>query len=222
MSGTDGSQARPAPPRLTSRSGDRSRTAAAAFCLMVCLTIATVALGAKLAMADRAPVAVHADREAEANTTLVARFYAEVWNGGRLTGLADYIANDHAYHDPSSPATPAGPDGVAQRVAALRRVFPDLALTLDDVAAQGDRVTVRFTAHGTQRGTFLGAAGTDRTIEATGIAVHRLVDGQIAETWVSWDTFGIAQQVGLVLLPVAALGEWEGAPGRGQRGFEPY
>jgi hypothetical protein len=49
-------------------------------------------------------------------------------------------------------------------------------------------VVVRFTVRGTHRGTFLGAEGTGRAVELTGIAVHRVVDRQIAETWVNWDT----------------------------------
>jgi steroid delta-isomerase-like uncharacterized protein len=191
----------------------RSRMAAAAFCLMVGLTVAALAaLGAELALAYRAPVAAHDDWEAEANAALVARFYAEVWNGGRLTNLADYVAEEHAYHDPSDPDAPSGPEGVAQTVAALRRAFPDLALTLDDVAMQADRVVVRLTARGTHRGTYLGAEGTGRAVETTGFAVHRVVDRQITETWVSWDTFGVAQQIGLVLLPVSVLRDWEAAP----------
>jgi steroid delta-isomerase-like uncharacterized protein len=177
-----------------------------------------------LALAYRAPVAPNADWEAEADAALVARFYAEVWNGGRSTNLADYVADEHAYHDPFTPAAPVGAAGVAQVVAGLRAAFPDLGLTLDDVAAQGDRVVVRFTARGTHRGTFLGAKGTGRAVEMTGIAVHRVADRQIAETWVSWDTFGLALQVGLVLVPVSALGGddgWEGAPSPDQPG-EPH
>jgi steroid delta-isomerase-like uncharacterized protein len=224
VTGTGGSQARPAPPRLAHSSGGRSRTAAAAFCLLVCLTVAALAaVGAELALAYRTPVAAHTDWEAEANVALVSRFYAEVWTGGRLTNLADYVADDHAYHDPSNMAL-SGPKGVAEVVAGLRAAFPDLALTLDDVAAQGDRVVVRFTARGTHRGTFLGAEGTGRAVEMTGIAVHRIAYRQIAETWASWDTFGMAQQVGLFLVPATALGGgdgWEGAPSPDQHG-KPY
>ena len=222
MNGTGGSQARPAPPRLAHARGGRSRTAAAAFCLLVCLTVAALAaVGAELALAYRAPVAAPADWEAEADAALVARFHAEVWNGGRLTNLADYVADEHAYHDPFAPAAPVGPEGVAQVVAGLRAAFPDLTVTLDDVAARGDRVVVRFTARGTHRGTFLGAEGTGRAVELTGIAVHRVADAQIAETWASWDTFGLAQQVGLFLVPATALGGgdgWEGAPSPDQHG----
>lgn len=212
-------------PRPGHLSGTRSRTAAGAFCLLVCLTIAALAtVAAELALDSRAPVAALPSREAEVNEALVRRFYAEVWNGGRLTNLADYVADEHAYHHPFPAAAPVGPAGVAAVVADLRAAFPDLTLTLDDVEAQGDRVVVRFTARGTHRGTFLGAEGTGRAIEMTGIAIHRIADGKIAETWANWDTFGLTEQVGLFVVPATALGGgdgWEGAPIPDQRG-KPY
>ncbi len=106
-----------------------------------------------------------------------------------------------------------GPDGVIELVAALRRVFPDGTVAVDDVVAQGDLVAVRFTARGTQRGEILGAEATGRAVAVTGVAVHRVAYRQIVETWVSWDTYGLAQQVGLFLLPAPADGSWDGAPG---------
>jgi len=208
-------QARSTPSNLIRPSGGRS-TRAAAVCLLAVLTAAVfAALGAELVLAYRTPPLAPAqtDWTAEDNADLVARFYAEVWNGGKRTLMALYIANDHSFHDPATPEVPAGPDGVAQIVAGLRQTFPDLALTLDDVVARGDRVVVRFTARGTHRGMFLGAEGTGVAVTVTGVAVHRIADAQIAETWLNWDTFGVAQQVGLFMVPLSALGEWEGAPG---------
>jgi steroid delta-isomerase-like uncharacterized protein len=183
---------------------------------MVALTaIALAALGAELALAYRAPAATRGDWEAKANEALVARFYAEVWTGGRWAFTEQFVATDHAYRDVTEPNVPVGPAGVAQVVATLRRAFPDLALTLDDVVATGDLVAVRFTARGTHRGTILGAEGSEHVVAVSGVAIHRVVDRQIAETWVSWDTLDLAWQVGLVLVPVSALGGddgWEGAP----------
>jgi steroid delta-isomerase-like uncharacterized protein len=195
---------------------------AVACCLLTVLSVAALAaVGAELALAYRAPTAAAESWQTRTNVKLVTRFYADVWNGGRATGAAAFVADDHTYHDPTAQAVPHGPAGVAQVVGEVRRVFPGLVLTLDDVVGQGERVVVRFTAHGAHRDTWLGAAGTERAVATTGIAVHRVDDGQIAETWVSWDTFGLALQVGLVLLPVSALGGeagWEGAAAPVQRG----
>jgi steroid delta-isomerase-like uncharacterized protein len=189
---------------------------AVACCLLTVLSVAALAaVGAELALAYRAPTVAADAWQTRTNVKLVTRFYADVWNGGRATDTDAFVADDHRYHDPTAPAVPRGPAGVVQAVGALRRIFPDLVLSLDDVVGQGDRVVVRVTARGTHRGTWLGAAGTERVVALTGIAVYRIVDGQIVETWVSWDTFGLAMQVGLVVVPVVALGGadgWDAAP----------
>jgi steroid delta-isomerase-like uncharacterized protein len=191
--------------------------------LTILSVFALAAVGAEWASADRAPIVAADSWQTRANEALVTRYYVAVWNGGRLTDAETFVADDHLYHDPTAPAA-RGPAGVVQVVAEMRRVFPDLALTVDDVAGEGDRVAVRFTARGTHRGRWLGAEDTGRVVAITGIAVHRVVDGRIAETWVNWDALGLAMQVGLVVVPVAALGDedgWEGAPGPTTRG-RPY
>jgi steroid delta-isomerase-like uncharacterized protein len=188
---------------------------------MAALTVvALTAVGAELALAYREPVAAPADWEAEANAALVTRFYAEVWTGGRTTRVAHFVAADHVYHDPTNPDMAPGPAGVVEVVTALRRAFPDLVLTLADVVATGDRVAVRITARGTHRGAILGAEATERAVTVTGVAILRVVDRQIAETWISWDTFDLALHVGLVMVPISTL-DWEGAPS-GERSMQPH
>jgi hypothetical protein len=61
-------------------------------------------------------------------------------------------------------------------------------------------------------------------VTVSGVAILRVVDRQIAETWVSWDTLDLALHVGLVLVPVSALdgGDgWESAP-IGERPGHPH
>jgi hypothetical protein len=87
-------------------------------------TAALTAVGAELALAYRAPVAAHGDREAEINAALITRFYAEVWNGDRLVQTGQLVATDHVYHDPDAPDVAAGVAGVVEIVAGLRLVTP--------------------------------------------------------------------------------------------------
>ncbi len=197
--------------------GSGSAPAKVVFWLMTGLTaVALAALGTELALAGWAPAGEPDDRATEANAARVVGFFDEVWAGGNLRRIGEFVAVDHVYHDPANPAVAAGVGGVAGVVAALRTAFPDLAFTLDDVVGQEGRVAVRFTMRGTHRGDVLGAEGTDRVVTVTGVAVFRLAHRMIVETWVAWDTFGLAQQVGLFLVPAWALGDWEGAPGRSQ------
>jgi predicted ester cyclase len=79
--------------------------------------------------------------------------------------------------------------------------MPDLRVTIDDMIAEGDRVALRWTTSGTQRGaldTPLGVAPpSNRPVSIPGINIFRIAGGKIAEEWIVWDTLGSAQQVGL-------------------------
>jgi hypothetical protein len=57
----------------------------------------------------------------------------------------------------------------------------------------------------------LGAEGTEREVALTVVAILSVVDRQIAETWVGWDTLDLAWQVGLVVVPIPTV-DWVGAP----------
>jgi predicted ester cyclase len=49
------------------------------------------------------------------------------------------------------------------------------------LVAEGDYVVERFTASGTHRGEFMGAAPTNRTVAMPGINIFRLRDSKIVE-----------------------------------------
>ena len=44
----------------------------------------------------------------------------------------------------------------------------------------------------------MGIAPTNKQVTVTGMEVHRLVDGKIAEVWVEWDALGLMQQLGAI------------------------
>jgi steroid delta-isomerase-like uncharacterized protein len=75
--------------------------------------------------------------------------------------------------------------------------FPDLAHTLEDIVADGDRVAVRTTSTGTHRGTFLGHAPTGRAFRAAALSVYHVEDGAIHEVWEVFDTLDMLRQLGL-------------------------
>jgi hypothetical protein len=61
-------------------------------------------------------------------------------------------------------------------------------------------------------------------VQITGFAMLRVANGRIMETWVEWDTFDLAMQIGLVVVPVSSLCESgcsDGAPHSSQPG-RPY
>ena len=95
------------------------------------------------------------------------------------------VAADHVGHLPIGDHY--GPEGVRIDVAAYRAAFPDLSVTLEDLLADGDKVVRRFTLRGTHRHPFLGVPATREPVVLRGIAIDRLVDARLVESWVQID-----------------------------------
>lgn len=107
------------------------------------------------------------DGDAENNKLVFAVVVRQIFNQGNLA-----LADDLVAQDVTSNGAPVGRDGFKALVKHLRAVAPDLSLTVDDVATQGDRVV----AHVTQMG---GGASERRVIVLT------IEDGMVREYW-SW------------------------------------
>lgn len=132
------------------------------------------------------------------NKAVFRRYFEEVLNAGNLVLIDDLIARSYVSHYPTGYDFGGGPDGVKQIVSAVRRGFPDVHFTVEDVIAEGDKVVGRWTFRGTHQGDFMGILPTGRKVSVMGIAIYRIARGKIAEAWVAWDSLGLLQQLGAV------------------------
>ena len=132
----------------------------------------------------------------EANKALVRRFFDEVMNEGRLDVVDEIFAPEYVNRHAHPGQTP-GPEGVRQLVTNVRRAFPDLEETVDDLVAEGDCVALRLTLRGTHKGPFRGVAGTGRRVEVMGMAIVRVEDGRIPEGWFFFDRDAMWEQLGV-------------------------
>ena len=141
----------------------------------------------------------------ETNKTVSRRFFEEAFGKGNLNVLDEIIAPDHVNNGPGAlPELPTGPDGAKKLVTVYRNAFPDIRFTIEDQIAEGDQVVTRWTADGTHQGELIGIPPTNKTSTVTGIAVDRIVNGKIAETWGIFDQFGMMQQLDIISMPEAA------------------
>jgi steroid delta-isomerase-like uncharacterized protein len=141
----------------------------------------------------------------ETNKTISRRFFEEAFGKGNLNVLDEIIASDHVNSGPGAlPELPTGPQGAKQLVTVYRNAFPDVRFTIDEQIAEGDQVVTRWTADGTHKGELQGIPATGKSSTVTGIAVDRIVNGKIAETWGLFDQFGMMQQLGVIPMPEAA------------------
>ncbi|MFN2561916.1 MAG: ester cyclase [Jatrophihabitans sp.] len=137
----------------------------------------------------------------EQNKQVVGRYYSEVLNEGRTDLLSELALTDYVEHDPL-PGQGDGRDDFVARVELLRSAFAPLRFTVEDVIAEGDRVVVRWSSTGRHTGEFVGIPPTDREYTISGIDIHRLDDGRMAEHWHVVDQLSQLQQLGL--FPVAS------------------
>jgi steroid delta-isomerase-like uncharacterized protein len=141
----------------------------------------------------------------ETNKTISRRFFEEAFGKGNLNVLDEIIASDHVNSGPGAlPELPTGPEGAKQLVTVYRNAFPDVRFTVDEQIAEGDNVVTRWTADGTHKGELQGIPATGKSSTVTGIAVDRIVNGKIAETWGIFDQFGMMHQLGVIPMPEAA------------------
>jgi ketosteroid isomerase-like protein len=70
----------------------------------------------------------------------------------------------------------------------LQNAFPDWRYTINDLVAERDKVAIRLTGSGTHRGEGFIALPTGKRVTVNGIALMRLADGKIVESWQVWGT----------------------------------
>ena len=132
------------------------------------------------------------------NKAAVRRLIKEVWNKGKLDAADELVAANYTAHDPTTPMPAPGREGMKMLATMYRTAFPDLQLTIDDIAAEGNKVTIRWTARGTHKAELMGIAATGKKVSVTGISIIRIANGKIAEEWLNWDALGMMQQLGAV------------------------
>jgi steroid delta-isomerase-like uncharacterized protein len=134
----------------------------------------------------------------DANKTLVRRLFDEVWNKGHQQVADELFAQNYNHHDSSTPDLGRGPDSEKKRVTLYRNAFPDIRFTVEDLIAEGESVTARWSCHGTHKGELNGIAPTGKQFTISGISVARFTNGRMVEGYVNWDALGMMQQLGVV------------------------
>ena len=87
---------------------------------------------------------------------------------------------------------------VGRGLATIKEAFPDLRMAEADSLREGEKVAFRWILSGTHKGEFMGVAPTGRRVEAMGMDIVRLADGEIAEHWGEFDAVGLLRQIGVV------------------------
>jgi len=134
---------------------------------------------------------------AEQNKAAARRFLEET-DKGNLDVIDELVSPDAVDHNPF-PGQAPGAEGVRQVFAMLKAAFPDMSQSIQDMVAEGDRVAIRSTLHGTHRGEFLGIPATGKQVALPGIDIIRFdEEGKMIEHWGLFDVPLLMQQLGVM------------------------
>lgn len=125
-------------------------------------------------------------------------FWLEAFGKGNLGVIDEVFAESLNSHDNHAPFPITGREELKQLVSIYREAFPDMKVSIDDIQAAGNAVTVRWSVQGTHTGT-LGTFGpTGKPCRVEGIEIARFEGNQVVETWINWDYYGMLEQLGVL------------------------
>ena len=111
----------------------------------------------------------------------ILRRWLEGWDTRSLS-VMETLANelftaDFIVHDNAQPAVVVGPEGMRQYVRGSLKNMPDVHIAIEDMIAERDRVSSRFTVSGTD-------ASIGKPVCKLTIAIYRFAGDRIAELWI--------------------------------------
>jgi steroid delta-isomerase-like uncharacterized protein len=128
-------------------------------------------------------------------TTLIERFYYEMWNRFDKTLLPELVTADLRFRG-SLGQQKVGRREFAEYVDFVQAAFPDFTNQIDELISEGDRAVARLTYRGTHQGELFGIGPTGRKVTYAGAAFFRCRAGRIADVWVLGDLHGLLRQLG--------------------------
>lgn len=159
------------------------------FILLAALAFAACA---KEEAADNGAAGADAD-------SLEAKFRAvgEIMSGGDLNELDKYIAADFVDHQ-MMPGYPAGLEGLKKMMGDMRKGYPDMKFTMEEVIVDGNQVIGRYRMTGTNTGECMGMPPTNKTIDIQGVDWVRFENGMAVEHWGFAEEMKMMMQLGMM------------------------
>jgi steroid delta-isomerase-like uncharacterized protein len=155
----------------------------------VLLVVAFASVCAARAAEQVPPAASEQDR----NKAVARRVFEEIFNQGKFEVAGEIYAPDFVNHGLKTSFTLQEDQ---EAVHEEKTAFPDLRMSVEQMVAEGDRVTVVWIFRGTHtHGGYGGLPPTGAAIEFRGITIWRIVDGRIREEWTAFDQLGPYSQI---------------------------
>lgn len=114
------------------------------------------------------------------NKTIIRQYIERIENTGDVSNIREFISEDYT-EVYEGERYPIGIQGAIEHVLGVRRVFPDLNLTIENQISEGEWVVTTYSVTGTFKDEWFGMKPTGKPITFTGVNVDRIKDGKIIE-----------------------------------------
>ena len=131
---------------------------------------------------------------------MIDRIPLEVLNNGQFGLLDEIVATDFVDRT-TQPGVAPTREGSKQTLIALKKAFPDLRYTIEDVIDSGDKIVHRLTASGTMKADFAGMPATGKHATWTEVHIGRVANGRLTEHWGLIDQLAMLVQLGVIQSP---------------------
>ncbi len=144
-----------------------------------------------------APLSVaESGKGVESNKKLVMKTLAAL-DAGSLDDLDKYLAADYVRHCQATPdAVVTSLDDFKELLQSWADTYSDIVTKIDVLVAEGDLVAFYGSYSATQIGPMGPFPATGKSMVSEFSGYHRIADGKIAETWVTWDNLAALVQLG--------------------------
>jgi len=115
-----------------------------------------------------------AQAEVEEQNKELAREVWEEWGKGEFEAFKELLAPDNACYFPSRSTKPMSREETIEMGKMLRKAFPDISWSMEELIATEDKIIIRFIERGTHEGEFMGIPATGNKYEISGIWISRI------------------------------------------------
>lgn len=114
------------------------------------------------------------------NKAIIHQYIEQVENTGDVSHIREFISEDYT-EIYEGERYPIGIQGAIDHIHGIRRVFPDLNLTIENQISEGEWVVTVYSVTGTFIDEWFDMKPTGKPITFTGVNVDRIRDGKIIE-----------------------------------------
>lgn len=135
------------------------------------------------------------------NMALVKRYLDEAWDKGNVAIADELLAPGFRGY---AGGRTTGREEEKQLTRMFLASFGNFRTTIEQCFADGDRVYVYWTALGTHQGPFANIPPSGKQVRMSGMEIHRVENGRIAEIRAEFDMMGLMQELGAIPRPPQA------------------